>query len=55
MEQCDWLRGCDASPMEPYANNIVTFRVLLDGYEQAVERLDKASRPAAGRLAREGP
>ncbi len=30
--------------MEPYANIIVTFRVLLGGYEQAVERFGEASR-----------
>jgi hypothetical protein len=30
--------------MEPYADNIVTFRVQLGGYEQAVERFGQASR-----------
>jgi hypothetical protein len=29
--------------MEPYAHNIVTFRVLLRGYERAVERFGHAS------------
>lgn len=30
--------------MKPYADNIVTFRVLLGGYEQVVERFSRASR-----------
>lgn len=33
-----------ADHMKPYANSIVTFRVLLGGYEQAVERFHQASR-----------
>jgi hypothetical protein len=35
---------CDARPMEPYVDNIVTFRVLLGGYERAVERFVRASK-----------
>ena len=30
--------------MDPYVDNIVTFRVLLGGYEQAVERFVRASK-----------
>jgi hypothetical protein len=30
--------------MRPYADNIVTFRVLLGGYEQALERFRQVSR-----------
>jgi hypothetical protein len=30
--------------MRPYADNIVTFRVLLGGYEQALERFHQVSR-----------
>lgn len=30
--------------MRPYAKNIVTFHVLLDGYEQAVRRFNELSR-----------
>jgi hypothetical protein len=29
--------------MDPYANNIVIFRMLLGGYEQAIERFGQAS------------
>lgn len=31
-------------PMKPYGTNIVTFRVLLAGYEQAVNRFGQVSR-----------
>ncbi|HZJ07048.1 MAG TPA: hypothetical protein VFD59_16460 [Nocardioidaceae bacterium] len=38
-----WPCGDDGT-LKPYANRIVTFRVLLGGYEQAVERFGEASR-----------
>ncbi len=40
------VEACDATlnPMKPYATNIVTFRVLLAGYEQAVGRFEQLSR-----------